>query len=65
LAHHGPGERDALAVAAGQPAHRAVEEMLDAQQLGDGFDAARSFRPRDILAHERETDVGAHVEVRI
>ncbi len=37
--HDGAAERDALAVAAGQPRDRLVEQMVDAQELGGFLDA--------------------------
>ena len=37
--HDGAAERHALAVAAGQARHRAVEQMVDAQQLRRLLDA--------------------------
>ena len=61
----GAAERDALAVATGEPRDRLVEEVLDAEEPRCLLDALFDLRRRHPLALEREADVPLDVHVRI
>ena len=67
LAHDGAADRDALHLAARQPVGLAVEQMLDAQRLGDARDALLDLgvgQPAD-LRLQREFEVLAHRVARV
>src|SRR6266853_1111979 len=58
-------KRNALAVTAGKTGHGALQQVLDAQELGNLLDPPLAFRTRHPLALERERDVLAHPHVRV
>ena len=57
VAHHGPAQRHALALAAGQLARLALQQRLDAQQLGGAADARVALGLRHLALLEREGEV--------
>ena len=58
-------QRDPLAVAAGQPADRLVEQVLDVQEARDLADALADLGAAGALGGQREGQVLAHVHVRV
>src|SRR6267154_2172703 len=58
-------QRDALAVTAGKTRYGALQQVLDAQELGNLLDPPLALRTRHPLALERERDVLAHPHVRV
>ena len=60
-----PAHRDALALAAGERARLAVEQVLEPEQRGRLGDPLLALRLRHPLRLEREADVGAHRHVRV
>jgi hypothetical protein len=65
LAHQGPAQRHALALAAGELARVAVEVARDVEQLGRPGDALLDAPSRRVLRAQRERDVLAHGAMRI
>ncbi len=66
LAHDRPGQRDALALAAGELPRPPVEQVRDLERLGDGL--APGARARALLSAadaQRVADVLAHRHVRV
>ena len=63
--HDGSAERDTLTVASGEPRHRPIDQVLDAQELSHFVHALPDFSARHGLTLQREADVAAHVHVRI
>ena len=65
VTHQGAGQRDALALAAGQLPRPAVEQMPDAEQLRRPRNLLLDLRLRRALRPQRKGDVVADGEVRI
>jgi hypothetical protein len=63
--HDGAAERDTLAVAAGEPGDRLVEDVIDPQEPRRLLHTPLDFSARRSLCFQREADVLAHVHVRI
>jgi hypothetical protein len=64
LDHHGAGERHALLLAAGELAHRAVREVLEADDPQRLRDAARDLGTRHAPDLQPVGDVLEHAHVR-
>src|SRR5712671_27783 len=58
-------QRDALAVTAGKTRYGALQQVLDAQELGNLLDPPLALRTRHPLALEPERDGLAHPHVRV
>src|SRR5262249_20791598 len=65
LAHHRARERDALALAAGELARLALEQMADAEKPGGPVDLLPERRSLDMLRLQRERDVVENGHVRV
>ena len=65
LAHDGPAERHALAVAARQARNRAIQQMRDPQRARRLVDTALHLAAQHPLRPERIGDIRAHVHVRV
>ncbi len=65
LAHHRPPQRHALALAAGQHARAAVEQIVDIEELCSRFHAALDLLLRELHALERKRHVLIDRQMRI
>ena len=62
-ADEGAGQRHPLPLAAGELGRAAAEQLLAADELGDGGDASRPLGRRDLAHGQAEADVLGDVEV--
>jgi hypothetical protein len=65
IAHDGPADGDALALAAGKLIGTAVEQMVDLQQVGGLLHAPIDLGPRRLRHFQAEGHVLAHAHARI
>ena len=65
MTHDRAAHRHALALAAGERAGLALEQLADAEQVGGALDPPLPLVLRDVLHAQREADVVADGHVRV